>query len=73
LEYLFGSFLFGLSTFLIYSASGGENGIKGFNNTYWWQYFVAILPMIFGIGFIMACQIESISINRKNNWIITTK
>ena len=73
LEYLLGALLIGLSFYLIYSANGGRNGIKGFRERAWWQYLAALVPMILGICFIVACQIESIIISRKDNWIIATK
>jgi hypothetical protein len=49
--------LIGFSIYLLYSAGGGINGIKGFNEKLWWQIIVALLPLLIGIGFIIFCQI----------------
>jgi hypothetical protein len=48
--------LIGFSIYLIYSASGGLNGIKGLNEKIWWQFIVSFLPFIFGAGFIISSQ-----------------
>lgn len=73
LEYGFGSILIGFSIYLLYSAGGGSNGIEGFNDRVWWQFLLAFVPMFFGVGFILSCQIESLMISRKDNWIIISK
>ena len=65
LEYLFGVALITISIYLLYSANGGENGIAGFMDRKWWQFFAALVPMILGFCFIIACQVETVSISRR--------
>lgn len=65
LEYALGCLLIGLSIYFLYSAAGGANGIKGFNDKLWWQFVCALVPLGFGAVFLIACQTEGLAISRK--------
>ena len=73
LEYIFGALLIAVSIYLLYSVNGGRNGIAGFKDRQWWQYLAALVPMLLGLGFFVACQVETVTISRRQNWIISTK
>ena len=65
--------MIGLSIYLIYSVTGGSNAIPGFNNNIWWQYIIALIPLIFGVIILIVAEIESVYISRKNNSVILNK
>jgi hypothetical protein len=68
--YLSGLLLISFSIYLLYSASGSPNSIEGFNNGAWWQYLIAVLPLMFGISFILVNKIEKVEFYRKSNLLL---
>lgn len=71
--YLSGLLLIGFSMYLFSSASGSDNAIQGFNTRQWWQYLIAMLPLGFGISFIIVNKIEKLRFYRKADLIVYQK
>lgn len=71
--YLSGLLLIGFSMYLFISASGSDNGIQGFNTRQWWQYLIAMMPLGFGVSFIVVNKIEKLKFYRKQDVILYQK
>ena len=62
-----------LSVYFIYSATGGPNSIPGFNDRYWWQYLIALVPLIIGSIVFIVCESETLLLSKKQNQIMILK
>jgi len=56
MQYLIGLCLIGLGIYLIYSVSGNKNSIPGFDMNLWWQYIIALIPIIIALLVIIVCE-----------------
>lgn len=62
-----GLFIVIAALYLIYHLALGQYGVlfSGFREGHWWQYFVAVLLLLFGIFFMHAGKIEQVIFNKE--------
>ena len=61
-----------MSLYLIYHLALGQYGVlfDGYREGHWWQYFLAVLIMLFGVYFMNAGRVETLILD-KNTGVLS--
>jgi hypothetical protein len=66
--WLAGSMIVAMSLYLIYHLALGQFGVlfDGYREGHWWQYFLSVLILLFGVYFMHAGKVETLILDKKS-------
>ncbi|KAL4457012.1 hypothetical protein ABPG74_014650 [Tetrahymena malaccensis] len=65
--------ILGIYFFSVIAAQDSEANIKGFTQGYWWQYFICVCVVLFGVCIMFVQKIQKIVIDKEKGLIFIRK